>query len=484
MKVLPCRVCLKAENSRIDMLSNPLPTYKGSEVTLLEMFALVTEIAMQVGENSILCSKCQKRLIEAYNFRCEAQKATALLENVDLKEDSVKEETFFDDYDTMDNVEVCIKDEKPVEVKNEPPRKRARSSVIPLPPATLNRYNCRFCFGRFTSGLKKHEQEHIALNGGLECHFCGKKFRIRNLIREHIRMVHFTDKTDPNRVRYTCDLCGRSYSEKASLRNHKRDKHSDNPKIKRKVLCPLCGKSVQSVAVHIYHMHETHEMLTCDLCQKQFKSKMTLRSHFHAKHIVRTEPNVGCPECSKSFKTEGQMKDHLQRVHYTTEQKFQCDICLTKFKSQQSYRFHMKMHQASLDFRCDVCGSGFKTRAYLLQHMKAHSEVKNYTCDVCQKSFKRSGQLHKHKWIHEGRRYYCEYCPGESFIDATTLRMHTEKVHLGIRYKCECGKEYGMKKHLRQHQTAQSHDRNKWTKVIPLGMDQENNAEYWSSSNQ
>lgn len=149
MKVLPCRVCLKTENLRIDMLSNPLPTYFGSDVTLLEMFALVTEIAMQVGENSILCSNCQTRLIEAYNFRCEAQKATALLETVHVKEDTVKEETCYEDYESIDNVETFLKEEKPAEVKKEPRKKRTRSSVIPLPPATLNRFNCRYCFGRF-----------------------------------------------------------------------------------------------------------------------------------------------------------------------------------------------------------------------------------------------------------------------------------------------------------------------------------------------
>ncbi|XP_063705935.1 zinc finger protein draculin-like [Culicoides brevitarsis] len=501
MKKIPCRVCLTTGSPRIDMLSNPLPKYPGADVSLLEMFALVTEIAMQVGENSILCSNCQKRLTDAYNFRCEAQRSNVLLETIILpqKEEysvAVKEEgADYEDYEALENVETHIKDESfaappapPPLTKKETPvvvrRRRNRASSIPLPPATLTRFHCRYCFGHFPNSLKKHEAEHIVANGGLECHHCGKKFRIRNLIREHLRMVHFTDKSDPNRVRWTCDLCGRSYSEKASLRNHKRDKHSDNPKIHQKVLCPLCGKAVRCVSVHIYHMHEQHDLLTCDLCQKQFKTKMTLKAHFQARHMEKKPPEIPCPECSKMFGTESQVKDHLQRVHYTVGQKFQCEICSTKFKSMQSYKFHMKMHQASLDHRCEVCGNGFKTRAYLLQHMKAHSEEKNYTCDVCHKSFKRSGQLVKHKWTHEDRRFYCEYCPNESFIDATTLRMHNEKVHLGIRYKCECGKEYGMKKHLRQHQTAQNHDKNKWSKVIPIGVELESNSGYWSSSNQ
>lgn len=155
MKVLPCRVCLKTGNSTIDMLATPLPTY--GSVSLLEMFAEICEIAMQVGENSILCSSCQKRLIEAHKFRTEAQKAVTLLEKAQPeKTTAVKEETIeylsmddtFDDYELTDNVEALIKDEKPeikkAEVKKEPRRKRSRPSSVPLPPATLNRFNCRF----------------------------------------------------------------------------------------------------------------------------------------------------------------------------------------------------------------------------------------------------------------------------------------------------------------------------------------------------
>uniref|UniRef100_A0A336LGE0 CSON007428 protein n=1 Tax=Culicoides sonorensis TaxID=179676 RepID=A0A336LGE0_CULSO len=473
MLKLPCRVCLRPSNSSINMVSNPLPLYVEGNVSFLEMFAVCTEVAIEVGDNSNLCNNCQKRLIEAYKFRQDAHNAIGLLEKIKPETDaSIKEEftdEIYEEYEALDQIETLLKEEKEEIKTDTSTRKRAAWSNVSLPESTLNRFNCRYCFVRVEGGLKEHEMEHIVANGGLQCHFCMKKFRIRNHIREHIRNVHLTDKNDPNRIRYTCEICGRSYSEKSSLRNHKRDKHSDNPREIRKVLCPLCGKAVRSVAVHMHQAHE-NRTYTCDLCDKQWKCKEALKNHMRIVHLGMDRKMHECPKCGKAFRTSYYLKDHIQRVHYTTEQKYQCGICFTKFKSEQSMKFHMKMHNASLDHRCEICGAGFKTKPYLEAHKKVHSDVKEFTCHVCNKSFKRSGQLAKHVKIHENYKYFCELCPNDSFIDYTTLRMHKEKVHMGIRYKCgDCGKEYGLKKHLRQHQTAQGHDKSKWSKVGPVG---------------
>lgn len=126
------------------------------------------------------------------------------------------------------------------------------------------------------------------------------------------------------------------------------------------------------------------------------------------------------------------------------------------------------MHQTSLDHRCDICGAGFKTKHYMLGHMKVHSEVKNYVCAICSMSFKRSGQLTKHMRKHTGNMFYCTLCVGMGFLDTFSLKEHIERVHIGVRYRCDtCGKDYGSRKHLRQHQNAQFHDRTLWTKLVP-----------------
>lgn len=150
------------------------------------------------------------------------------------------------------------------------------------------------------------------------------------------------------------------------------------------------------------------------------------------------------------------------------DQQLPCETCGKVLKSQTTLRFHMKMHRATLDFRCPQCNLGFKTNAYLLKHMKVHSDSKDHVCKYCSMAFKHSGMLSKHLKMHTGEFFYCNLCPSESFIDGYSLRLHNEKVHLGITYRCDsCTKEYGTRKHLKQHQNAQGHDITRWTKIVP-----------------
>lgn len=141
-----CRVCFQRENNVVDMLASPLPTYAGDNISILEMFVVCTEIAMQVGENSILCIKCLERLIEAYKFRIEAQNAVAFLEKLNpiIMKEPKKEE--FDV--TMMN------DTNPV-------RPEKRKSLPPTTPGMLNRLHCRFCLKYVKNQLREHEQIHI-----------------------------------------------------------------------------------------------------------------------------------------------------------------------------------------------------------------------------------------------------------------------------------------------------------------------------------
>lgn len=128
----------------------------------------------------------------------------------------------------------------------------------------------------------------------------------------------------------------------------------------------------------------------------------------------------------------------------------------------------MKMHQTDFNFCCEVCGSRFKTKHYMLGHMKVHSEIKDFECNVCQQKFKRSGQLTKHMRKHNGETFNCSECPNVKFIDRFSLKEHIERVHLGVRYRCDtCMKDYGSRKHMRKHHSTQMHDRDKWTKLVP-----------------
>uniref|UniRef100_A0A336LXQ9 CSON007426 protein n=1 Tax=Culicoides sonorensis TaxID=179676 RepID=A0A336LXQ9_CULSO len=461
-----CRVCFQFEKPVIDMLSNPLPIFEEFQISILEMFLACTEIAMQEGDNSFLCYVCQLRLIEAYKFKIDAQNAMMMLEKINSRENfnEIKDEINIDWKPFEENSKPIVACDPPLRTEISQKSKILLTSSDLKP---LNRLYCRYCLIYVKGQLREHEMEHIVKNGGLECDLCGKKFKTRKLILEHIQGVHFTNKSDPNRIRYPCDICGKSYTEKGSLRNHKRDKHSNNPKIREKKLCPHCGEPKKDLAKHIELVHSDKQFLfLCDLCPKTYRSKEALKNHHKLAHELQ-EPQFQCQQCFKMFKTNGELKSHTNGVH-GEDLRLPCDICRKVFKTKSTLRFHKKMHRAPLTFKCEHCNLAFKTKPYLVKHMKTHSDSKDYICKYCSMAFKHSGALSKHAKIHTQAYFYCDLCPHETFLDAYMLRIHTEKIHLGITYRCDtCGKEYGTHKHLKQHQNSNKHDLTKWTKVIP-----------------
>lgn len=239
------------------------------------------------------------------------------------------------------------------------------------------------------------------------------------------------------------------------------------PSIPREV-CPLCGKKASHLRKHIDTVHKNLITCYCDICGKGFKSKASLTNHLKYLHLGIRE--VQCPICSKFYRNQGEVDMHMKGVH-VSEQKYECKTCGKKFKTEASHRVHMKMHQTDFDFQCDICMARFKTKHYMLAHKKVHSDVKDFQCNVCLMCFKRSGQLTKHLRKHTGEFFSCDLCPGVGFVDRFSLKEHKERVHIGVRYRCDtCKKSYGSRKHMRQHQKTQMHDLNLWSKLVPTNV--------------
>lgn len=155
MQELPCRVCLQTENAFVDMFSIPLPSYEGNGTTMLEMFSEVCEIAMQEGDNSILCTNCQKRLFEAYKFKCDAQNAIAFLEKVApmCTFEEIKIEEPLGEMISSMEMEPLVKAE--TDAGHHDVNRKSE-----LPSLDLHSH-CRFCLSLPKEKLREHEQLHI-----------------------------------------------------------------------------------------------------------------------------------------------------------------------------------------------------------------------------------------------------------------------------------------------------------------------------------
>lgn len=173
MESLACRVCLQPGIDTIDMLS----AVYNAQVTFLEMFAVCTEVAMEIGENSMLCRICEQRLVSAYEFRCQAQNASLLLRRATGEQHIKVEKTdFMDDANFFDDVYAPVvevfkqedyfrhepkSNSTKMTVKRESVPRKPRASGQRWVPGMLNKSHCRFCFAYMTHKLGEHEREHI-----------------------------------------------------------------------------------------------------------------------------------------------------------------------------------------------------------------------------------------------------------------------------------------------------------------------------------
>jgi transcription elongation factor Elf1 len=78
--------------------------------------------------------------------------------------------------------------------------------------------------------------------------------------------------------KFNCNLCDASlYSEKFLMR-HMITRHPKTPKI---LICDFDGKQFRNKDNLKFHMerHRSTELLTCEICQKSYISKMTFKRH-------------------------------------------------------------------------------------------------------------------------------------------------------------------------------------------------------------
>ncbi|GLV35901.1 Chromatin-linked adaptor for MSL proteins [Carabus blaptoides fortunei] len=83
-------------------------------------------------------------------------------------------------------------------------------------------YKCTVCKAAFTqnSSLKEHMYKHTGGEEG-SCPICAKVFKTPLRLRTHIK------RHNTQRKLYPCDLCGRMFTEKSSVRKHKNKIHTD-----------------------------------------------------------------------------------------------------------------------------------------------------------------------------------------------------------------------------------------------------------------
>lgn len=215
----------------------------------------------------------------------------------------------------------------------------------------------------------------------VQCPFCKEEFKVpfgkigSHRLRQHLKSVHIKLELQEAFQRIIMEEVAES------------------------VICQLCGKSYTNQATldsHVKLMHsEITEMESCHICGKSFKKGgSTLWGH------IRTHEDGGhiCSICGAKFKVKSYLQRHM-KSHDPDCKKYECDICGDKFTRPYLMKQHQEFtHKKNLPFKCKECGKCLRSNTFLKIHMRSvHSKEKPFPCEICGFRSSRVDNLNIHR---------------------------------------------------------------------------------------
>ncbi|XP_073832629.1 uncharacterized protein isoform X1 [Musca autumnalis] len=151
-------------------------------------------------------------------------------------------------------------------------------------------YKCEMCNEVFPS--EGHREHHMSVHKGYRCFDCDAVLTTKKSLETHRSTTH-------NDGPYPCPKCGKIFKGKHLLKQHLRT--HEEPKLQ----CPECPSRFKEKATLQKHMviHTKVVAYVCDICGASFSWKASLRSHRkkHDKNFIMPHK---CSLCDKRFPTK------------------------------------------------------------------------------------------------------------------------------------------------------------------------------------
>ena len=231
-------------------------------------------------------------------------------------------------------------------------KKRCKRKRLKLDkPFKCDYENCEYSASQFAF-LKNHKNKH---NPFYECVTCFEKFTGRSELKAHM-------STHGERP-YKCDQCNKCYKDKHGLGWHKKVQHDPS---RLKFTCELCGKTYpfdSLLTQHINLTHATEKQSVCDICGKNV-SKTYLPMH----RRTHGEKQHECDVCRKTFLEKAYLKRH--KMIHTGEKPYVCNVCGNLFRQHSTLTIHMRTHTGDRPYKCVTCENAYKTHHNLKKHYK------------------------------------------------------------------------------------------------------------------
>ena len=256
------------------------------------------------------------------------------------------------------------------------------------------------------------------------CPECGKAVTPNNL-EKHLKSCQLRKANNGmKRVRKTekafvCEICSFATSTNWQLERHIRHVHADKSGYKK---CEKC----KSLLIESEFGDHTCVMFSCEVCGKEFGNKKSLRNHINNTHDKKDLSS--CETCGKLVKISG-MKTHVA-IHHLPDKKIPCHICGKKLRSELQLKGHLKHHSKEKEF-CIICNKKVDKLKRHMICVHTRDEDKNYQCEDCGKGFQYEHNLKHHRMnMHiKSRPYECRYGCKFAYNDVSNRNAHEKKTH-------------------------------------------------------
>ncbi|GAB0088020.1 hypothetical protein DMENIID0001_023950 [Sergentomyia squamirostris] len=190
----------------------------------------------------------------------------------------------------------------------------------------------------------------------------------------------------------------------------------------QKFQCYICNEISDCLDILETHMKDAHgrvgdPLFCCTRCSFTHESADEMIEHYRVSQTCGEEARSGekdnnfkCDICDKQFRYKSSLKNHS--VCHTGLKPFECDICFKRFTRKGEIIVHKRLHYDLRPYTCQDCNMSFRKSSNLIRHRVIHTGEANYQCHVCLRRFKWPTALKCHMNSHTGEKpYKCKYCP-------------------------------------------------------------------------